>query len=645
MNYITDIILLAIFSNPRLCTGLCDGQKWFCIDYVPISKCRPCDPYYLSIGDESTIGNEFLNMINKYVCLSNILKQPCVKGCIATHRTYCNVMYKSIPEGNLNVSLKMDISVKLVSGKHPKFLGAIGICEKVRRSPRCIFEAKVNAGTNFDSLHMCLNVCPFSRLCKTFESSSCESKFNVPLRHEIHGNDIVSLILKVDLFSFKLYLCITTESKIDTKEAICIAQIEFAQFQDIIKRHFQRNDLYFLIHHYDDTYFNFNSNYISMDSIYIYEDTITNRLKLPKVSKTMNQINSLIQVFSDVGKDRCSYRNKHLCTLSLKCGEGKDARCSTSPGTYSNNINSNSMSNVNYITLENRGSKMVQTVALSSNSTVGAVHILSKNDQIIESIIVKDVSNHEGRKILLTFDRNQHQFTLYPSYGSLFSIKIQSTIGTSCNYKSLPEIYFSNDRAFVSLGSLASIPANWHGILIDGFKNSLTVEQTYTECVDTTSYVMYALAILIIVMIFLATSYFFIYKNGKERLYSVFSNSCCSRSDRTVDINSISNAMNFCHNESKRRSRPTIGITTIMTSINSINENFDSNNFDGIPDSLRNSQSISFSDEDSRYSNELDPNYDIATSASNIGTRHIFQDNSTYAITSIRNMYYDSSST
>ena len=100
MNYISDIILLAIFSNSRLCTGICDGQKWFCIDYVPISKCRPCDPYYLSIGDGLTIGNEFLNMINKYVCLSNILKQPCVKGCIATHRTYCNVMYKSIPENS-----------------------------------------------------------------------------------------------------------------------------------------------------------------------------------------------------------------------------------------------------------------------------------------------------------------------------------------------------------------------------------------------------------------------------------------------------------------------------------------------------------------------------------------------------------------
>ena len=251
-------------------------------------------------------------------------------------------------------------------------------------------------------------------------------------------------------------------------------------------------------------------------------------------------MNSLIQVFSDVGKDLCSYRNKHLCTLSLKCGEGKVARCSTSPGTNSNNINSNSMSNVNYITLENSGSKMVQTVALSSNSTVGAVHILSKNDQIIESIMVKDVSNHQGRKILLTFDRNQHQFTLYPSYGSLFSIHIQSTIGASCTYKDLPEIYFSNDRVFVSLGSLATIPTNWAGILIDGFKNSLTVEKRYTECVDTTtSHLIYAaLAILLIVMIFLSTSYFIIHKSGKERLYSMFSNSCCSRSDLTVDYRS-----------------------------------------------------------------------------------------------------------
>ena len=639
MHYTTDIILLVGFANLRLCTGLCDGRKWFCIDYVPISKCRPCDPYYLS----PTIGNEFLNMINKYVCLSNILKQPCVKGCIETHRTYCNVMYKSIPEGNINVSLKMDISVKLVSGKHPKFLGAIGICEKVRRSPRCIFEVKANAGTNFNSLQLCLNVCPVSGACKTFESSNCESKFNVPLKHEIHGNDIVGLILKVDLHTFKLYLCITTESKIDIKEAICIAQIDFAQFTDIIKRHLQRKDLLFLIHHFDDTYFNFNSNYISMDSIYIYEDTMTNRLKLPKVGKTMNQINSLIQVFSDVGKDLCSYRNKHLCTLPLRCGEGKDTRCSTSPSTYSNNMNSNSMSNVNYITLENRGSKMVQTVVLSSNDRVGTVHILSKNDQIIESITVQDVSNHNNRKILLTFNRNQHQFTLYPSHGSLFSIKIQSTIGASCTYKSFPEIYFSNGHAFVRLGSLASIPTNWAGILIDGFKNNLTVEHTYTKCVDTTSSVIYALAMLLIVMILLATSYFFIHKNGKERFYSMFGNSCCSNSNLTVDINLISNAMNFYRNESNPQSRTTIGTTTIMPSIDSINENFDSNNFDGIPDSYRSSQNISISDEDCRYSNELEQHYDINTIASNIGRRHIFQDNSAYVITSIRNSYYDSS--
>jgi len=301
------------------------------------------------------------------------------------------------------------------------------------------------------------------------------------------------------------------------------------------------------------------------------------------------------------------------------------------------------MSNVNYITLENRGSKMVRALVLSSNDRVGTVHILSKNDQIIESIAVQDVSNHNNRKILLTFDRNQHQFTLYPSHGSLFSIKIQSTIGASCTYKSFPEIYFSNGHAFVRLGSLASIPTNWAGILIDGFKNNLTVEHTYTKCVDTTSSVIYALAMLLIVMILLATSYFFIHKNGKERFYSMFSNSCCSNSNLTVDINLISNAMNFYRNESNPQSRTTIGTTTIMPSIDSINENLDSNNFDGIPDSYRSSQNISISDEDCRYSNELEQHYDINTITSNIGRRHIFQDNSAYVITSIRNSYYDSS--
>ena len=147
-------LLISILHISHCIGAVCDEDKWFCVDYVPASQCKPCERNHLS----PNIGNELLNFINKFVCLSNIVKQPCVKGCISP-RTYCNVMYKSIPETNFNVSLKMDISVKLVNRKHSQFLGAFGICDKLRRIPLCLLEAKVEAGKNFESLHVCINVC------------------------------------------------------------------------------------------------------------------------------------------------------------------------------------------------------------------------------------------------------------------------------------------------------------------------------------------------------------------------------------------------------------------------------------------------------------------------------------------------------
>ena len=87
------LLLLILLLHITLCIGsVCDEDKWFCMDSVPVSQCKPCERNHLS----SNVGNELLNFINKFVCLSNIIQQPCVRGCVSP-RTYCNAMYKSIP--------------------------------------------------------------------------------------------------------------------------------------------------------------------------------------------------------------------------------------------------------------------------------------------------------------------------------------------------------------------------------------------------------------------------------------------------------------------------------------------------------------------------------------------------------------------
>ena len=92
-NDLEKLYLLILLLNVKICIGdVCDEDKWFCMDYVPVTQCKPCERNHHS----SNVGNEVLNFINKFVCLSNIIQQPCVKGCISP-RTYCNVMYKSIP--------------------------------------------------------------------------------------------------------------------------------------------------------------------------------------------------------------------------------------------------------------------------------------------------------------------------------------------------------------------------------------------------------------------------------------------------------------------------------------------------------------------------------------------------------------------
>ena len=516
------LFVFIMFAEIRLSIGICDGDKWFCMDYIPVAKCRHCDPNYLS----PTIGNEFLNYINKVVCLSNILQKPCVKGCIAP-KTYCNVMYKSlIPEGNFNVSLKMDISVHLMNRKHSQFLSGFGICEKVRRTPHCLFNAKVDAGQNFESLSLCINVCAPERTCNPFRHSNyCQSKFEVPLEYTIQHQDVVGIILTLDLSTFKVYVCVTTESKQSIKEVKCIAQVDFKLLQGLIKtKSLLKNDLFFLVHHYDDTYFNFNSNYLSIDSIYIYKDNIANRLRLPKVSKTIRQANKLAKDFAEVGSELCTSRHRKYCNFPSRCA-GEINRCKVS-STYSTTYLTTFSSNQHYLSFESPGSSILSSVVIAFNGTTKySINIVSIDQEIIESIIVKDISSRQNkRKIRLHFNEHHHEFSFQQPSNVLFSIKIQNTIGYNCQQEQPPIVYFANERGLTSLGKLSTSAKQWHGLFIDGLKEPLKVEDAYLESVCSTSLTKYAVAISLSIMCMSIIIGLISITTFKQRKICIFSN-------------------------------------------------------------------------------------------------------------------------
>ena len=626
------LCLFIVFSQLRQCTGVvCDEDKWFCIDYLPLTQCKPCERNYLS----PTIGNELLNFINKFVCLSNIIQKPCVKGCIPP-RTYCNAMYKSIPEGNFNVSLKMDISVKLVNRKHSQFLGAFGICEKLRRNPLCLFEAKVDAGTNFESLHICINVCS-SGTCEPFKNSDCEYKFKVPFKHRIENQNTIGLVLTLDLSNHKAYICVTTESKQTIKEAKCIAQIDVLVGKVVfdLRRKFSQKELYFLIHHHDQMYFNFNSNYLSINSIYIYEDNLADRIKMPQVSKTIQRVNKLVSDLSQTGKGVCTNNNREFCAFPSKCIGGAQ-RCKILD-TYQNTATAY-FSYSQYVTFNHKGSVMLNSIAVAVNETKGSINILSANEEIIESIIVNDISNSKTKKILVYFNKHQHEFMFHESSSVLFTIKIQNVIGTNCYYDQSPIVYFANDHGVVALGTLSSSPTAWIGLFLDGFKQTLKVEETYIECASTTLMINYTLSILFIVLflfITIGTIVFYKYKNRNIFifLYTFFITNMCPNSLNSRSVVSNTYDVDF------RQTDPSHNNSIVSLYSNSrTNELLESGNVSIRPITIVPNECVLLpmdvtSDEGDNISNRLKAN-DVTNNELIIAQEHEI-------LTSIRNLYYE----
>ena len=495
------LYLLILLLNFKICIGdVCDEDKWFCMDYVPVTQCKPCERNHLS----SNVGNEVLNFINKFVCLSNIIQQPCVKGCISS-RTYCNVMYKSIPETNFNVSLKMDISVKLVNRKNSQFLVAFGICDKLRRNPLCLFEAKVEAGPNFESLHVCINLCSDGK-CKPFErhgiNDRCESNFNVPFEKQIVENqNVISLLLTLDMLDNKAYLCFVTEFETGIREAKCIAQIDFLLSQVVfdLRRTTSKKDLYFLIHHHDQTYFNFNSNYLSIDSIYIYEDNLANRFKQPKVRKTIERVNKLVEDFYNTGQELCSNRHREFCEFPSHC-HGRKQRCKTTSRSE-NYLVSSYLSNSQYVTFENTDSSFLYSVSVAIvNETKGSINFISHNQEIIESIFITKSSTFQGLEISIEFDNSHDKFVLTQHPSIVYTIKIQNEIGANCYFDQPSTVYFAYDHGVINLGSMKTVPSKWSGIFIDGFEDTLIIKDTYVECISRTPIATYVLCIIFLMI-------------------------------------------------------------------------------------------------------------------------------------------------
>ena len=633
-NSTRQLRLLISLLHISHCIGyVCDEDKWFCVDYVPASQCKPCERNHLS----PNIGNELLNFINKFVCLSNIVKQPCVKGCISP-RTYCNVMYKSIPETNFNVSLKMDISVKLVNRKHSQFLGAFGICDKLRRIPLCLLEAKVEAGKNFQSLHVCINICS-DGTCNPFEQRGsidrCESNFNVPLEKEIVGNqNMISLLLTLDMSHKKAYLCVTTEIEQNIREAKCIAQIDFQLSQVVfdIRRTTSEKDLYFLIHHHDQTYFNFNSNYLSIDSIYIYEDNLANRFKLPKVSKTIQRVNKLVEDFYNTGQGLCSNRNREFCEFPSHC-VGRKQRCKTT-SRLENNLVSTYLSNSQYVTFENNDTSLLNSVSVAVvNETKGSINLVSKNQAIIESIFVTETSNSLGLEITIQFDDYHHKFMFSQNPSVLFTLKIQNIVGPNCYFDQPATLYFAYDQGVVNLGSLKTSPSKWVGIFIDGFEDTLIIEDAYVECVPTNSIALYVISILFMIIILVATvGSITFYIKRKENVWMVMYNSYLKsmfetrKASENVDSTTYDNLSNYSLSNQNNQHVP---------SINDISRSSDCENLNNCSNEGNVLSIVSNAPkEDNNPLNQI---------PININTTYNSTEEEVDIINSIRNLYYDSS--
>ena len=609
--------LLILLLHFTLCIGsVCDEDKWFCMDSVPVSQCKPCERNHLS----SNVGNELLNFINKFVCLSNIIQQPCVRGCVSP-RTYCNAMYKSIPKTIFNVSLKMDISVKLVNRKHSQFLGAFGICDKLRRNPLCLLEAKVEAGKNFESLHVCINVCS-DGTCDLFErqkaNGRCQSNFNVPLKTVTVGNqNMISLLLTLDKSNNKVYLCIIDEIKQGIRDLKCIAQIDFLLSQVVfdLRTKTSEKDLYFLIHHHDQTYFNFNSNYLSIDSIYIYEDNLANRFKQPKVSKTIERVNKLVEDFYNTGQGLCSNRNREFCEFPAYCN-GKKQRCKTTSRSE-NNLVSSYLSKSQYVTFENTGTSFLNSVSVAIvNETKGSINLVSKSQQIVESVFVSGVSSSQGLEIIIKFHNFYQKFALSKNPSIRYTVKIQNIIGENCYYDQPPTLYFAYDQGVMNLGTLKTLPLNWDGIFIDGFEETLIVKDTYIECVAANSVVAYILSILFIILVIVAIIlsirfYFLRGENACIFLYTVYIKDTFNNSKMSEYLKCL---------QAKNNQNTTSNDT--MTQILAHNDSGNENNFDPL-----------HSEEADSTSRRL---------PTNIHTTYNSTEEEVDVINSIRNLYYDS---
>ena len=191
---------------------------------------------------------------------------------------------------------------------------------------------------------------------------------------------------------------------------------------------------------------------------------------------------------------------------------------------------------------------------------MGSINLPSKDQKIIESIVVTDMSNNNARIIMLHFNKYQHQFHFPRTKNVVFSIKIKShfnkgyhvnVTGSDCYYEPLSTIYFANEQSLVSLGTLDSSPSNWFGLFIDGFEDGLIIEDTYIECISKASVeTIYIVAIIFgILCITIAILFviFYMFRWNKACL------SLNTRSNTNVDIRlnaSESDAINLYDIES-----------------------------------------------------------------------------------------------
>ena len=640
------IFAYVVCANLGQCIEICKEDKWYCTDHRQIDKCQPCDPYYLS----PTVAKEFLNFINKLVCITQVVQKQCMKGCIAP-QTYCNIMYKPIPKSNYDVSLKIDFSVKKLNYKHTQYFGAFGICEKVWRYPHCLFEAKFGAGRNFESLHMCINVCA-SKNCNPIKRSACQSTYIIPMKPKIGIQNIIGLVLTMNMDTLNVYICVSIAARQKVEEVNCIAQIDLSRLHEAGANPLTKN-LHFLIHHYDNTYFTFNSNYISIHSIYIYEDDLAHRLKLPDVAKIIRRVNTHAQDLSRMGLSTCRSRNKESCGLPSKCIGLQQQRCKLA--TSNQNTASTFLSKSPHLLFQNISIHLLRSIIVAINGSKGSFNILSKDHEIMESVVVKDVSNDNNKKIIIHFKGFQHRVNFLNSKHVIFSILINISVNNgdnqigvrrNCIYEQLPTVYFANEQSLINLGTLSSTPKNWSGLFIDGFEEILRVEDTYTKCAsaETSETIFIPVIILVIslVIIGIVSTLFYKYKLKKRTCASLLNMSCISRIlasiDGTGDIYDI---------ESTQHSQHQSGDSVSLRSTNNTQVILDPSVLDHGTEVL---QEDSYSLTDSminditRTSNHFESNVVSSSESMDQSVPSSIPDKDIEIITSIRNIYYESDS-